>query len=272
MVDQRRVPVDRYGTERLASKDVEPALVARLAEELGLPPDRARSLYERVAQHFAAYGNVATRPGELCYIAVDADEPRGKPIGACRRLQVRLDLADIEDRDALKSEGLAGMRRRRLVRLALQAQAQGALLSIEDLAYLTCSSMATVKRDLAACRGRGQVVPTRGHAGATESPHPRPARVARLFLEGVAPADIGNRIGESEAAVHRLLGDFAETAILCARGVKAPAIRGITGRPTMLVAEYIRLYEAARADGSEAPRLYELMKLHRRRATAPRSS
>ena len=102
---------------------------------------------------------MALQPGELRYLAVDAGEPAGKPIIACRKVQVALELASEGDRDVLRQRGLAAMRQGRLARLARQAQVQGGLLTVEDLAYLTCSSTATVKRDLAACRTDGVAVP-----------------------------------------------------------------------------------------------------------------
>src|SRR5215218_6078959 len=144
-----RWPMDAYGTARLTAKDAESAIVARICEDFNLTPVLARAHYEQMTRYFAEYGQVPARPGELCYLAVAAEEPAGKPIAACRKVQVRLELAAAEDVQVLGSKGLAAMRQGRLARLARQARVQGALLTVEDLAYLTCSSPATIKRDLA---------------------------------------------------------------------------------------------------------------------------
>src|SRR5215211_3546045 len=146
--------MDAYGTARLAAKDVESAIVTRICEDFNLTPVLGRAHYEQMARYFSEFGHMALRPGELCYLAVAAEEPPGKPIVACRKVQVSLELAALEDQEVLRTKGLAAIREGRLARLARQAQVQGGLLTIEDLAYLTCSSMATVKRDLAACRAR----------------------------------------------------------------------------------------------------------------------
>src|SRR5918994_171676 len=138
--------MDAYGTSRLAAKDAESAIVARICEDFTLTPVLARAHYEQMARYFGDYGHMALRPGELCYLALAASEPPGKPIIACRKVQVALELASTEDRDMLRDKGLAAMRQGRLARLARQAQVQGGLLTVEDLAYLTCSSTATVKR------------------------------------------------------------------------------------------------------------------------------
>jgi hypothetical protein len=152
--------MDAYGTARLAAKDAESAIVSRICEDFNLTPVLARAHHEQMARHFADYGHVATSAGELCYLAVRANEPPGRPIIACRKVQVAVELAAAENQDALRSRGLAAMRQGRLDRLARQAQVQGGLLTVEDLAYLTCSSSATVKRDMAASRAAGVAVAT----------------------------------------------------------------------------------------------------------------
>jgi hypothetical protein len=151
--------MDSYGTARLAAKDTESAIVARIGDDFNLAPILARAHYEQMARYFAEYGQVPTRPGELCYLAVDAAEPPGKAIASCRKVQVRLELATVQDQQVLRERGLAAMRQNRLARLARQARVQGALVTVEDLAFLTCSSTATVKRDLAACRARTRRYP-----------------------------------------------------------------------------------------------------------------
>jgi hypothetical protein len=192
--------MDPYGTARLAAKEAESAIVARICEDFNLTPVLARAHYEQMARYFADYGHVPTRPGELCYLAVDANEPPGKPIIACRKLQVRLELATVSDQELLRAKGLAAMRQQRLARLARQAQVQGGLLTVEDLAYLTCSSPATVKRDLAACRSRDEAVPTRGQIKDIGPGLSHKAKVVQLYLWGLQFTDIESRTRHSEGS------------------------------------------------------------------------
>ena len=72
--------MDAYGTVRLAAKDAESAIVARICEDFNLTPVLARAHYEQMARYFADYGQVVVQPGELCYLAVASDEPPGKQI------------------------------------------------------------------------------------------------------------------------------------------------------------------------------------------------
>ena len=51
--------MDAYGTGRLAAKDAESAIVARICEDFNLTPVLARAHYEQMARYFADYGHVA---------------------------------------------------------------------------------------------------------------------------------------------------------------------------------------------------------------------
>ena len=251
--------MDAYGTARLTAKDAESAIVARICEDFNLTPVLARAHYEQMTRYFAEYGQVPARPGELCYLAVAAEEPAGKPIAACRKVQVRLELAAPVDLEVLQAKGLAAMRQGRLARLARQARVQGALLTVEDLAYLTCSSPATIKRDLAWLRRHGQAVATRGQVRDIGPGLSHKAAVVQLWLWGLQFTDIEQRTAHSEDAIGRYLADFRQIAALYARGATIPEIRAVTGRSVSLIAEYVGLYERARREFPAAPRLADLL-------------
>jgi hypothetical protein len=256
--------MDAYGTARLAAKDAESAIVARICEDFNLTPVLARAHYEQMARYFADYRHMALRPGELCYLAVASEEPPGKPIVACRKVQVGLALAAAEDQEVLGSRGLAAMRRGRLARLARQAQVQGGLLTVEDLAYLTCSSTATVKRDLAECRTNGVAVPTRGQIRDIGPGVSHKAQVVQLYLWGLQFTEIERRTRHSEDSIRRYLADFRQIAALYARGASIPEIRAATGRSASVIGEYLAIYERARREFPAAPRLHDLLDPARR--------
>ena len=80
--------------------------------------------------------------------------------GGARRL--RLTLVGQGDEDTLRQDGLAGLRRKRIVRLTDEAQEQGVLLGYKDLADLLLTSMATLKRDVNFLEEMGHSVLLRG--------------------------------------------------------------------------------------------------------------
>ncbi len=83
------------------------------------------------------------------------DEPAGKALKDCRRVMVKLQLVDPNELETWRLHGLAAVRQARLLRLATEAYEQGGLLTVEDLAFITTSSVATVKRDLSKLRQIG---------------------------------------------------------------------------------------------------------------------
>jgi hypothetical protein len=170
-----------------------------------------------------------------------------------------LELATPEDHEVLRHQGLAAMRQQRLARLARQAQVQGGLLTVEDLAYLTCSSTATVKRDLAECRAAGAAVPTRGQIRDIGPGVSHKAQVVQLYLWGLQFTEIERRTRHSEVAIQRYLADFRQIAALYARGASIPEIRAATGRSAGVIGEYIGIYERARREFPAAPRLHDLL-------------
>jgi Protein of unknown function (DUF1670) len=156
------------------------------------------------------------------------------------------------------------MRQQRLARLARQAQVQGGLLTVEDLAYLTCSSTATVKRDLAVCRGKEIAVPTRGQIRDIGPGVSHKAQVVQLYLWGLQFSEIERRTRHSEDSIRRYLADFRQVAALYARGASIAEIRAATGRCASVIGEYIAIYERARREFPAAPRLHDLLDPARR--------
>lgn len=72
--------------------------------------------------------------------------------------RLRLTLVGHDDDEVLKREGVAVLRRMRIVRLTSEAFEQGAMLSYEELADLLMTSLATLKRDINVIEGGGQVI------------------------------------------------------------------------------------------------------------------
>lgn len=66
------------------------------------------------------------------------------------------------DEETLRREGLAGLRRKRIMRLTQEAEEQGQTLSYEDLCNLLLSSLATVKRDVHCLESQGIPVVLKG--------------------------------------------------------------------------------------------------------------
>jgi hypothetical protein len=84
-------------------------------------------------------------------------------------VNLKLTLVGLEDLEILKSEGLAGLRRKRLMRLSNEAVSQGAMLGYDDLCCLLVSSLSTLKRDVSIIEEAGISVPLKGRRMRTSS-------------------------------------------------------------------------------------------------------
>jgi hypothetical protein len=75
---------------------------------------------------------------------------------------VHLTLVSHDDEETLRREGLAGLRRERILRLTREALRQQQVLGYEDLSQLLMTSVATLKRDISLMERDGQTVALRG--------------------------------------------------------------------------------------------------------------
>jgi hypothetical protein len=75
---------------------------------------------------------------------------------------LRLTLIGQGDEETLRQEGLAVLRRKRIMRLTREAMQQGVLFSYEDLSGLLLTSLATLKRDVSILERQGEVVNLKG--------------------------------------------------------------------------------------------------------------
>lgn len=93
--------------------------------------------------------------GKVEYIVVEADNGNGDK-------KLKLTLIGQGDEDTLMRDGLAGLRRKRLLRLAKEAGSQGFMLSYEELSRILLTSLATLKRDVLFIEKKGGTLPIRG--------------------------------------------------------------------------------------------------------------
>ncbi len=133
---------------RLQTKEAGEAIIARIQRDFQLAPLVARTLREQLRRYDEDYYPQRRENGQLTYLAVSQECPAGQKLSECQRVAVKLTLHSPDDLLAL-STGVAKLRQQRLLRLTEEAEAQGGLLSHEDLACLLCSSLATIKRDVA---------------------------------------------------------------------------------------------------------------------------
>jgi hypothetical protein len=149
-------------TSRLLEKSSIHDIEVELHRDFALSPVEALVLARRVQELVDERMGWARQPGQVTYLAIDVDEPPGKPLSLCRRVPVHLTLFAEEDAEVWAQEGPVSLRQNRVRRLVYEALFQGGALSQEDLACLLNVSLKTVKRIFAHYRSQGQRLPSRG--------------------------------------------------------------------------------------------------------------
>jgi hypothetical protein len=185
------------------------------------------------------------RPGKVSVAAIIADEPPGKPIRECQLRTIIVTLHDAEDDEYRKQHGISGLRRRQIVRMAEEAYEQGALLTLEDLAYrLLMCGMRTLNRDLKALRGQGVAVPLRGAQKDIGRSITHRKQIIESYLRGRTYTEIAYAWRHSEQAIRNYITTFARVGLLSRKGVPREDIAFLVQISVNLVIEYQLLLES----------------------------
>lgn len=157
------------------------------------------------------------KPGDTLYCCVSVKEGAGKPLDECEMITARLTLLGADDFKDLNNEDsgrLVAVRRRRMLRLCDQALDQGGVLSQEDLSVLLMSDVKTVRRDIAALKKTGIVVPTRGTIKDIGPGVTHREQVVRHWMEGKEELEICRLTHHSMGAVENYLKAFKRVVFL----------------------------------------------------------
>jgi len=154
--------LDAVGEKEQAQKALTRAWTLLQGVLADFPPElRARSL-ESMPDHRRIAQAHQGQKRETRVRMARTDAPTGRPLRKDEWVEVLWTLHSPED-DQIR--GKVARRQHRLRRLLDEAVAQGAAPTVEDLAAALGVSRATIKRDLAALRQRGEPVRTRGSKG-----------------------------------------------------------------------------------------------------------
>jgi biotin operon repressor len=239
---------------RLQAKSPEEAIIEQISRDFNLAPFMARTQFKQMQQYFSQYFELTREVGQISFLAVSADSPPGRAIGACKRVTVRLTLDSADDLEAL-SQGVAELRRGKIQRLTREAQEQGALLTQEDLARLLCASRSTIKRDIGWLRQHGVDVPTRGQIKDIGKGVSHKSQIVSDWLAGYSFSQIKTRRWHSIAAIERYCDDFQRVMRLHCKGLSLADIRLSTGLSERLLKEYLSLYAQIEADPARVVQL-----------------
>jgi len=267
----------RTEIDRLSVKTLDDRFLTEIQKGLNCSPFESEAVLSVVREVFAPLLGThptASPPGTMTVMAVDADEPAGKPLAKCRQRTVSLLVhRGVEDDQLLHHSGPEAFRRARIADLCQQALSQGALLTREDLAYrVLFVSPRTISRDLQWLRGTNPnaPVPLRGMVQDIGPVLTHRVQIVRLALQGKTMTQICQRMHHSPAAVANYLSTFTRCAQLQEKNMMASEIAFLLDRSRGLIDSYLELLAECRKDKTLAYHLEELLRLGAPKKTTPR--
>lgn len=185
-----------------------------------------------------------TYDGELVFFAISADEGARARLSEAAQIPVHLSFFTEADAN-LSCYGpgrtkVSELKFARICRYATEARAQGALLTLPDMALLMGISVDAVRHAIGS--HPDIVVPTRGRVRDIGRGVSHKASIVELYLQCHTETEITELTGHSYASVEAYLSFFARVVTLADEGLNAVMIRRVTGRSMALVEAYLALY------------------------------
>ncbi len=267
----------RNEIDRLSVKTLDDRFLTEIQNGLNCSAFESEAVLSVVREVFAPLMGThptAGPPGTMTVIAVDADEPAGKPLANCHKRTVSLLVhRGAEDDRLFHESGPEAFRRARIPDLCQQALSQGALLTREDLAYrVLFVSPRSISRDLQWLRRSDPdaPVPLRGTVQDIGPVLTHRVQIVRLALQGKTMTQICQRMHHSPSAVANYLSTFTRSAQLHAKKMMPSQIAFLLNRSPRLIDSYLDLLAECRKDKTLAYHLEELLRLGTSKKTTRR--
>lgn len=253
---------------RLGSKTLDAKFRHEICHGLNCSAFEAEAVLGVVREVYFPYLDEVTAkapPGKVSVVAVAADEPAGKPIASCRKVNVCLTVhrGEIDDR-LMQAGGPRALRQARIPPICQEALSQDGLLTCEDLAYrVFFTSTRTIHRDLAELRDQDsrQVIPLRSAVRDIGPLLTHRVKIVHLALEGKTVTQICRITRHSPQAVTNYLSTFERCVQLAGHGMQAGQIAFLLRRGKALIRQYLDLLAECESDRNLAYHLEELMRL-----------
>ena len=228
--------------EKLEQKNALQQLRWDLENKFGFSEILNDALMKRFRQYLEDTNHLDEQ-GRIYYWAVSAQEPAGKSQPEMKKIQSRLTLFHRDDISVLRQEGVAAVRKKRIMRITQEAKEQGGYLTQEDLAILLGNSPRTIRSDIKEIRNDGIEVPTRGQMKDIGKGVSHKTKIVLEYLKGYGYAEIKRRTHHSEESIDRYIRDFSRVVYLFNQGESIPRIRQTTRLSESLILEYQHLFE-----------------------------
>ena len=243
MINNSRI--DQY--KRMESKRLDQVFLTRLRHGLGCSPFEADAVLRTHHDVYGALQQLDAQPGQFLVSVVSAEAPPQASLEEAQQVLVRLTLDATGDLDVRRRDGVVGLRRLRLQRMAREAFDQGGLLTVEDLALrlLNCGER-TLNRDLADLRAEGIEVPLRSTIKDMGRSVSHRSVIVNRWLRGEEYAAIAKATCHSVRSVQAYVSCFRRIAVLHRKTPEKELVPFLAGVSPTLAREYLEILKTAK--------------------------
>jgi ribonuclease BN (tRNA processing enzyme) len=238
-----------------AEQGQEAAFLQALRDELNLPGHIGQEVLHRARKLLAGQRAVPVKVGQIRLEVARRDAPLSRPLTAADKVQVTLTLdAGADDAEVKSREGVAGLRRGKIIRLTTEAIEQNGVLTQTDLAGVLNGDVRTIRRDIQALQSEGHTICTRGQPNSAKG-EPYQTRLIKLWLDHQNYEQIAHWLHHSSGAVANQVQQFLRVVLLHREDMPGEEIAEVVGLPASLTQDFLDLYQTALATPHQRNRL-----------------
>ncbi len=237
--------------DRLDSKNLDNQFRYRVENGMGCSAFVSEAIKNVVHEVYFPLLNssLSLSPGQLLFTCTSKDAKVAKSLSESEQVTVFLTLdSGKDDLEVRKREGIIGLRRYRLCRVAEEAYSQGGLLTVEDLAYrlFNCGER-TIIRDLSELRKNNFHPPLRSTVKDIGRTISHRATIVRNWLLGDELSDLKRKYSHSYSAIENYLSTFKRVILLSHEKYSIEQISYMLKCSRALVDIYILLWKNNKA-------------------------
>ncbi|KMQ49335.1 hypothetical protein CHISP_3755 [Chitinispirillum alkaliphilum] len=258
--------LDRKGMlqARLEAKNIDRQFQHRIEKGMGCSPFVSEAVVKVVHElYFPLLSSSHTiKPGQILFQCLSKNNKASTKISDAEIKQIFLTLDDgINDLNIRRQKGVEGLRRYRLCRLANEAYNQGALLTVEDLAYrLLNVGERTIIRDLSILRKEGNNPPLRSTVKDIGRTTSHKKLIVKNWLWGDELSDLERKYHHSISAVENYISTFKRVIALSSEKYSLKQIAYVLKISVPLAKAYMAIWEEHK-DSALPHRSREMMEL-----------
>ena len=254
--------IDKW--ERLRQKQQDVQFINRLQAGLNCSPFESKAILNCVYDVYQPFfdNTASMKPGQIFFEVVSVENSAKEKLSDCQMKTVVLTLdAGTDDLTIREREGVIGLRRQRLQRMAIEAFQQGGLLTVEDIAnrLLNCGER-TVIRDIKALKDKGICLPLRSTIKDMGRAVSHREMIVKRWLAGMEFSEISRQTNHSIEAIANYVEKFKRVICLAKDNHEISTIAFLVKISVNLAQQYYDLYQKLEIVPIREKELDELIK------------